>query len=171
MKLSFRVVETRAGAVGFVAGTAGLKRFYLPEAGGPAALRRRVRSDYPEAAENEALLPKLAAAVERYFAGDPVEFKAEYDWNGRGPFETAVWKACAAIPYGQTRTYGELAKAVGRPKGARAVGMAMSQNPLPILVPCHRVLRSDGSLGGYSGPGGTGFKRRLLEMEQAQAER
>lgn len=167
MKLSFRIVDTVAGPVGWVAGAAGLKRFYLPEPGGAAGLRRRIRQDFPEAAENAGLLPKLAAAVERYFAGDPVKFRAEYDWTGRGAFETAVWKACAAIPYGQTRTYGELAKAVGRPKGARAVGMAMSQNPLPILVPCHRVLRSDGSLGGYSGPGGTGFKRRLLNMEAA----
>jgi methylated-DNA-[protein]-cysteine S-methyltransferase len=171
MKLTFRIVETRAGMVGYVAGSAGLKRFYLPEAGAAAGLRRRIRSDYPDATEDDALLPKLAAAVRRYFAGDPVEFKAAYDWNGRGAFETAVWKACAAIPYGRTRTYGELARAVGAPKAARAVGMAMSQNPLPILVPCHRVLRSDGSLGGYSGPGGTGFKRRLLEMEAQRAAR
>ena len=79
----------------------------------------------------------------------------------------AVWKACRAVGYGKTTSYGELARRAGRPGAARAVGTAMRRNPWPIVVPCHRVLKGDGSIGGYSGRGGVKFKRQLLEMEAA----
>ena len=83
-------------------------------------------------------------------------------------FQQAVWKACAAIPKGETRTYGWLARRVGRPGAARAVGMAMRTNPFAPLVPCHRVLRSDGGLGGYSARGGIARKAELLRKEKAK---
>ena len=82
------------------------------------------------------------------------------------PFSQSVWRACAEIPRGETRTYGWIAKRIGKPDSARAVGRALGANPFAPTIPCHRVLRSDGSLGGYSGPGGLKTKRELLEQEK-----
>lgn len=164
----YRILTTELGHVGFVATDRGLRRVFLPS-GGRADLRRAVRTEFPAAAEDDRLLPGLAADLRAFFAGEAVEFDARCDWRGYTTFEADVWRACRMIRYGRTRTYGELAERVGRPGGARAIGMAMSRNPCPIVVPCHRVLRSDGSLGGYSGPGGVDFKQRLLEMESAAA--
>lgn len=87
---------------------------------------------------------------------------------GLTPFEAAVLRATATIPAGSVRTYGQIASAIGRPGAARAVGQALAHNPVPIRIPCHRVVRSDGSLGGYSGQGGTAGKQALLEAEGAQ---
>jgi len=81
------------------------------------------------------------------------------------PFYQAVWKACAEIPKGQVRTYGWIARRIGKPKSARAVGMALGKNPFAPTVPCHRVVGADGRLTGYSGAGGIAQKRRLLKAE------
>jgi len=85
------------------------------------------------------------------------------------PFERAVLQALRRIPPGQVRTYGEIARTLGKPSAARAVGTACARNPLPLLIPCHRVVRSDGKLGGYSLRGGVALKRQLLEAEGALA--
>lgn len=162
----YRVIETRAGFVGVVATERGVRRVFLPEKR-DAAQRRLVRREFPRAVENPALLPELCLDLSRYFEGRTVEFDVAFDWSASSPFERAIWKACASVGYGETATYKSLAERVGRPGAARAVGLAMSRNPCPIVVPCHRVLRSDGALGGYSGPGGTRFKRALLDMEAA----
>lgn len=82
-------------------------------------------------------------------------------------FYQKVWKACAAIPRGETRTYGWIARRIGKPGSARAVGNALGKNPFAPVIPCHRVLRSDGSLGGYSGSGGLRQKLSLLKKEKA----
>jgi len=166
MATAFRILSTRLGPVGIVGGESGLRRVYLPErtVGG---LRRRIKRDFPDADERAALLPRVADGLKRYFAGEAVAFDVPLDWDGASTFERAVWGACAQVRYGETATYQELGERVGRPRAGRAVGSAMARNPLPIVVPCHRVLRSDGGLGGYSGPGGVAFKRRLLEMEGA----
>lgn len=81
------------------------------------------------------------------------------------PFYRKVWKECARIPEGKTRTYGWIAKKIGSPGAARAVGQALAKNPFAPTIPCHRVVRSDGSLGGYSGTGGIRAKRRILTRE------
>ena len=81
-------------------------------------------------------------------------------------FQISVWKRIAEIPTGQTVTYSEIAESIGRPKSFRAVANACGKNPFPIVIPCHRVLRSDGGLGGYSGKGGTDTKLALLESEK-----
>lgn len=97
--------------------------------------------------------------------GDPADVPATIDLRFvRGDFRRDVLRACAAIPEGQTRTYGELAAAAGRPRAARAVGTAMATNPLPPLVPCHRVVRGDGRIGNY-GAGGTARKIEMLTRE------
>jgi O-6-methylguanine DNA methyltransferase len=102
--------------------------------------------------------------LEEYFAGDRREFNFALDLRGTD-FQLACWRALLAIPYGETRTYGDIARAVGRPQGFRAVGMANNRNPVAIVVPCHRVIASDGTLCGYGG--GLDVKRKLLELEGA----
>jgi O-6-methylguanine DNA methyltransferase len=102
--------------------------------------------------------------VEKYFSGERREFNFPLDLRGT-EFQVSCWRALLAIPYGETRTYADIAKAVGNPKGFRAVGMANNRNPIAIVVPCHRVIASDGTLCGYGG--GLDTKRKLLELEGA----
>jgi len=102
--------------------------------------------------------------LEEYFAGKRREFTFGLDLRGTD-FQLACWRALLAIPYGETRTYADIARAVGKPKAFRAVGMANNRNPIVIVVPCHRVIASDGTLRGYGG--GLDVKRKLLELEGA----
>ena len=102
--------------------------------------------------------------LEEYFAGQRREFGFALDLRGTD-FQLACWRALLAIPYGETRTYADIARAVGRPHGFRAVGRANNRNPEAIVVPCHRVIASDGTLCGYGG--GLDVKRNLLELEGA----
>lgn len=109
------------------------------------------------------LLLRAREELEEYFAGRRREFDLPLSPHGT-PFQRQVWQALRTIPYGSTCTYGQLAAAVGNPRAARAVGMANHRNPLPILIPCHRVIGSTGSLTGYAG--GVERKRLLLSIEE-----
>ena len=102
--------------------------------------------------------------LQEYFAGPRRQFTFPLDLRGTD-FQVACWRALLEIPYGETRTYADIARAVGRPQGFRAVGMANNRNPIAIVVPCHRVIASDGTLCGYGG--GLDIKRKLLELEGA----
>jgi O-6-methylguanine DNA methyltransferase len=104
------------------------------------------------------------AEIEEYFAGTRREFSFPLDLRGTD-FQLSCWRALLAIPYGETRTYADIARTIGRPHACRAVGMANNRNPVAIVVPCHRVIASDGTLCGYGG--GLDTKRRLLELEGA----
>lgn len=104
----------------------------------------------------------LGEMMEAYFNGERVVFDLPLDLRGT-KFQKAVWRAIYRIPYGGLSSYGRLAAAVGRPRAARAVGNAVGANPLAIVIPCHRVIRSDGSLGGFGG--GLNLKRYLLSIE------
>ena len=97
-----------------------------------------------------------------YFTGELTTFLVPLDWQGTR-FQESVWQALLAVPYGKTVTYGDVARAIGRPRSSRPVGGAVGKNPLPIIVPCHRVIGSDGSLTGFTG--GLDIKIRLLELE------
>lgn len=108
---------------------------------------------------------RLARQLVRYFAGERVEMSAPLQFPPASPFRRRVWEVTAAVPYGAVLTYGEVAARAGRPKAARAVGQALARNPLPLVVPCHRVVAADGGLGGFSGEGGVRVKRELLELE------
>ncbi len=103
--------------------------------------------------------------LNRYFAGEHVSFSCPLDMHGT-PFQIAVWKALLTIPYGETRSYGELANTLGRPNASRAVGAANGANPIAIIVPCHRVIGSNGSLTGYGG--GLAAKEWLLKLENVK---
>jgi len=109
---------------------------------------------------------ELRAEVTRAIR-DRVPYRGRVDLSRVPRFERSVLQALRRIPPGQVRTYGQLARALGNPGAARAVGMACARNPLPLLIPCHRVIRSDGALGGYSLDGGVALKRQLLEAEGA----
>ncbi|GAA3349815.1 methylated-DNA--protein-cysteine methyltransferase [Amorphoplanes nipponensis] len=104
-----------------------------------------------------------AAELAAYFAGTLTDFTVPFDLRGGSAFERAVWEQIAAIPYGEMVTYGAIAKALGDPGAARAVGTACNHNPVPVIVPCHRVVGAGGKLTGFGG--GLPRKRRLLELE------
>lgn len=118
----------------------------------------------PPAGELDLVAPLEAAVVqlEEYFAGTRTEFDLPLELHGTD-FQRAVWRSLAGIPYGKTVSYGELAAMVGRPRAFRAVGQANGANPVPIVLPCHRVLASGGRIGGYGG--GLPLKRQLLALE------
>ncbi len=104
--------------------------------------------------------------LEEYFSGKRRDFTFHLDLRGTD-FQLACWRALQAIPYGETRTYADIARAVGKPAAFRAVGMANNRNPIAIVVPCHRVIASNGTLCGYGG--GLDVKRKLLELEGARS--
>ena len=114
--------------------------------------------------ESASELRPYVRELEEYFAATRREFTFALDLRGTD-FQVACWRALVAIPYGETRSYGDIARAVGSPHGFRAVGMANNRNPIAIVVPCHRVIASDGTLCGYGG--GLDVKRKLLELEGA----
>lgn len=109
--------------------------------------------------EVRAVMEKLR----RYAEGEPVRWDVRLDWRGATEFQRRVWRVLQRIPYGETRTYGWVARQVGRPGAARAVGQACGANPVPMIVPCHRVVGGDGRWGGFRG--GVARKRMLLTLE------
>ncbi len=137
----------------------------LPSADG---IHARMLEAYPGPSialdEGSALLREVKGAILRYFEGGDAlsDFPVDADWGS--PFQKRVWEALRLIPSGETRTYIEIARSVGAPKAARAVGGACGKNRVPILIPCHRVVASGGGMGGYTG--GLGIKKALLELEK-----
>jgi methylated-DNA-[protein]-cysteine S-methyltransferase len=112
------------------------------------------------------LVGRLVDDLQRYAAGEPVDFSnVAIRLDHLTPFGRRIVAACRRIPFGQTRSYGELAALCGSPGAARAVGQVMAKNRYPLIVPCHRVLASDGKLGGFSAPDGLRMKKRLLALE------
>lgn len=108
-------------------------------------------------------LQKAAQELSEYFAGNRKEFDIPLNPKGTD-FQKSVWNALRTIPYGKTMSYGQVAAQIGNPKASRAVGMANNKNPIPILIPCHRVIGANGKLVGYGG--GIWIKQKLLELEQ-----
>jgi len=134
----------------------------------PAGFEARVRAHTGRPIARAATLPpRLARAIERRLAGDR-RARIELDLRGSTAFEVAVWRKALEIPRGEVRPYGWVAAEIGRPKAVRAVGTALAHNPVPLVVPCHRVVRSDGSIGQYS-MGGPTAKRRILAAEGLDA--
>jgi methylated-DNA-[protein]-cysteine S-methyltransferase len=117
----------------------------------------------PDWSHNPAAFDDLTGQLEAYFTGELTDFDLPLAPEGT-PFQLTVWQALQTIPYGETISYGELAQEIGRPTASRAVGAANGRNPLPIVIPCHRVIGQDGSLTGYGG--GLRFKKALLALEK-----
>lgn len=163
--LGLAVFATSQGWVAVTVSERGVVATTLPHATPEEALAQ-ARAKHPEARSlPEEAVAEVAAQVCQYLDGQRRDFQVSLDLSGYTPFQRQVWEATRRIPYGETRSYAWLARQIGKPRAARAVGQALGANPVPMLVPCHRVLASDGSLGGYTG--GLALKRRLLLMEGA----
>jgi methylated-DNA-[protein]-cysteine S-methyltransferase len=161
----YAVWPTAWGPIGGVTGPAGLKKLTLPHY--PAdQLAELLTWEHPDAVRDEEPFREVIERTRRYFNAREVDFAdVACQLPGEGTFRGKVLRACREIPHGRTSSYGELARRIGRPDAARAVAADLGRNPLPIIVPCHRVLYSDGRLGGFSAPGGLELKRRLLALE------
>jgi methylated-DNA-[protein]-cysteine S-methyltransferase len=168
----YLMLDTPFGPCGFAWNDRGVTRLQLPEASADAT-ERRLAGTSVRAPWSGTLSNRIAAVrheLERYFSGEPTSFDGiELDFGERPEFHLTLYAAARQIPWGSTVTYGELARRVGMPGGARAVGQAMGRNPVPVIMPCHRVLASGNALGGFSAPGGTATKQRLLELERVNA--
>jgi O-6-methylguanine DNA methyltransferase len=158
------IIETALGWVGLVLAPSGLRAVTLPRGDRDAALGEVLALGAREEARPDEL-GDLPERLRRYARGEPVAFADALDFSAATSFQRAVWQAAREIPHGQTRSYGWLAGKAGKPRAGRAVGQALAANPWPIIVPCHRVLSSDGRLGGYGG--GLAMKERLLRLEGA----
>jgi methylated-DNA-[protein]-cysteine S-methyltransferase len=158
----YTMFETAAGWVGILDSGAGLRRATLPQLSRRAAYVS-LGDGLKDARETPERFAGLMERYQGYFNGQRVYFPDALDLNGATSFQRAVWQAARGISYGQTRSYAWVAERVGNPKALRAAGQALAVNPLPIIVPCHRVLSADGKLGGFSG--GLQMKRLLLKLE------
>jgi methylated-DNA-[protein]-cysteine S-methyltransferase len=158
----YDVVETAAGWIGIEATEQGVKRLTLPAHNRQALLTELgiEEKDITPGAAGAGLADRLM----HFFLGEPVVFKEGLDLTGATEFQKNVYQAACQIPFGETRSYGQLAEAIGKPGAARAVGQALGANPLPILIPCHRVVAAGGGLGGFTG--GVKTKEKLLTMEK-----
>lgn len=166
----FALFDTVIGRCGLAWGDRGLIGVQLPEAT-PGAAWARLRKRFPDAVEVEPP-PEIEVVIDRIrdlLAGGRDDLAdIVLDLEGQSAFHLRVYAIARAIPPGETSTYGEVARAMGEPGAARAVGKALGENPWPIVVPCHRVLGSSGSMGGFSAPGGSTTKARLLTIEKAK---
>ena len=158
--------QTAFGWVGVAWSNQGLVAITLPKPAEAEALSQLPQSSGPVLNLPQDLdVPALLVKLRRYFEGDSVTFDEPLDPTIGTEFLRRVWDFTRDIPRGQTRTYGQMARMAGSPGAARAVGQAMARNPWPIIVPCHRVLGSDGNLTGFGG--GMDMKRKMLQMEGA----
>lgn len=157
------LVKTAQGVFGFVVRGGCLVASCLPDVRGRTL--GRVTDRFPDAVKDNGLLPALQRDVAAYYRGERVSFSVKIDLEGFSPFHRLVLEACRKIPYGKTASYGDLARAAGREGAARAAGSAMARNVMPLIVPCHRVLRADGSIGGFSTVRGVAEKRTMLRLE------
>ncbi|HEY7892273.1 MAG TPA: methylated-DNA--[protein]-cysteine S-methyltransferase [Solirubrobacteraceae bacterium] len=158
-------IESPLGTLLAAATSGGLVRLAFPEEPTDSVLERLSSRISPRIVESPAALDPWRRELEQYFSGQRRSFQAPLDWSLIGPFAQRVLQATCAIPYGRVLTYSEVAAKAGSPRGSRAAGNALGSNPIPVVIPCHRVLRSGGTLGGYGG--GLPRKRQLLELEGA----
>jgi methylated-DNA-[protein]-cysteine S-methyltransferase len=163
MMLHRTSMTTPIGELTLIASERGLRAINLP------LPERRPVAPAGESADHP-ILTAARTQLDEYFRGERQDFELPLDAEGT-PFQKEVWAALRQIPYGVTESYGELATRVGRPGAARAVGGANGRNPLPIVVPCHRVIGASGALTGYAGPdeSGLAMKRWLLDLEHTRA--
>lgn len=165
----YDIFDTSYGWMGVLASRTGLRRTTLPQTS-PEQCVEVLGTDVDSATNTPERFDGLARRLRRYFEGDHISFADEpLDMSDASSFQVAAWRACQSIPLGETRTYKWLAARAGNPNAPRAAGQCMARNRLPIVVPCHRVIASDGTLGGFGRDASQlGLKRRLLDMEAAR---
>ncbi len=159
------LVKTSIGEYGLVTGEKGLVEILSHPSG--IAVLDRVKSRYPEICrEKDTVIEEAVRQLEEYFAGCRRTFTLRLDFHGMSSFAIEVLKHLERVPFGRTVTYGHLALLAGRPRAARAVGRIMAANPFPLVIPCHRVIGTNGGLTGYSGGKGIETKEWLLQFEK-----
>lgn len=162
MEVKFCTFETWIGRIVLYEKNSGICAVDLEEKKVPG-MKKRIFQDTEAREEETELLARAVREMKEYFAGQRKTFDLPLYMEGT-EFQKKVWNALLQIPYGETKSYGEVAHMIGNRKACRAVGMANNRNPLMILVPCHRVIGADGSLVGYGG--GLQLKERLLKLER-----
>lgn len=165
LDVAYRTIDTSVGPLLLAATYNGLVRVAFKREGFDTALETLATRISPRVLEAPRRLDVVAAEMDEYFAGKRRVFDVPLDYTLSSGFRKVVQRYLPHIGYGHTQSYKEVAECVGNPKAVRAVGTACSTNPLPVVVPCHRVLRTDGSLGGYIG--GLDVKHALLTLENA----
>jgi methylated-DNA-[protein]-cysteine S-methyltransferase len=165
--VSYGTVESPFGSLLLATTKRGLVRLAFPEEEVDEVLERLARRVSPRIVEAPSALEPARRELDEYFSGGRRGFELEVDRALIGPFSRRVLRATSRIPYGKVLSYQEVAAKAGSPRGSRAAGNALGSNPIPIVIPCHRVLRSGGALGGYGG--GLERKRWLLQLEGALA--
>jgi methylated-DNA-[protein]-cysteine S-methyltransferase len=163
----YTIFNTEWGYFGLAATEEGLIRTHLP---GPSLekIKAGLLKNLPVARYNQWLFNPVQQRIIAYFKGARVNFFTNVPLilDGFSPFTRRVLSACRKVQFGQTTNYSQLAKKLRRPAGSQAIAGALAQNPLPLIIPCHRVICSDGKIGGFSAPGGIKLKKRLLQFEQ-----
>ena len=165
MRLLYNIIETDMGWVAIAGIDGALARLMLPCNSKSTAVQRLTDAAGFDLAFTRDDFSGEAGNLESYFAGSPAAFTCNLFAPDAGPFNLAVWNAAREIPYCGLSTYAALADKIDNPRAARAVGGALGRNPVPVVVPCHRVLRSDGGLGGFSS--GLHWKKALLNLEKS----
>jgi methylated-DNA-[protein]-cysteine S-methyltransferase len=165
--VAYAFVDAPVGRLLVAATRRGLVRVALPGEPAEEVLAELARRVSPRVLEVSTALEEIRSQLGEYFAGRRRRFEVRLDWRLARGFSLRVLRATAAIPYGRVATYREVAARAGNPRATRAAGAALARNPVPIVVPCHRVLRTGGDLGGYGG--GVAMKRTLLRLEGAVA--
>jgi len=166
LDVAYAKVDSPFGTLLLASTERGLVRVGLPNQDAEGLLEELARRVSPRVLEAPARFEETRRKLDLYFEGHLQAFELALDWRLSDGFRVRVQRAIAKIPYGQTRSYTEIARRAGNPRAVRAAGTACGSNPLPIVVPCHRVLRSGGGLGGYGG--GLPMKEALLELEGAR---
>jgi methylated-DNA-[protein]-cysteine S-methyltransferase len=164
-KITFAVLPTLFGWMGVIASQRGIRRLNLPTASRKTALQN-LGPEIIDGVWDPSSFEKLRLKIERYFLGEKVCFDEALDLRKDAKFFQHAWKACASIPRGETKSYAWLAMKSGSPSAVRAAGQAMARNPVCIIIPCHRVIGSNGLLGGFGG--GLALKQRMIELELKQ---
>ena len=160
--LTYYIFDTSAGWIGVLRSASGLREITLPCHSAQEA-RNALGHSVNLATTSPDSFDDLVERFHRYFRGDAVVFPGKLDLSGTTDFQRDVWEATRLIPFGETRSYTWISEQINKPRAMRAVGQALGRNPLPIIIPCHRILNLSGSLGGYSG--GLEMKRYLLALE------
>lgn len=162
----YAIWTTSAGPMAAVKNARGLTRVILPHYAF-RDLSDLLAFEHPGSREAPEEFTEMVELSRAYFNTETVRFDAiDCDLPSEKTFTGRIMRACQTIPYGQTRSYSWLADAAGKPDGARAAAAALGKNPLPLIVPCHRVIYASGGLGGFSAPGGVEMKRRMLTIER-----
>ncbi len=164
MNRSYTVFPTPLGWMGLLGSEAGVQRVVLPQPS-PRDVLRVLGGTLPGTPEDASIFGDLPRRLVGYLEGKGPPLSDPLDLEGATPFQQEVWAQTRLIPPGQTRSYAWVARSAGRPRAVRAAGSALGRNPVPLLIPCHRVVRSDGGLGGFTG--GLEVKKRLLQIESS----